>query len=166
MADAEPLLGHGFPPVFDAHSEILILGSFPSVISREEGFYYGNPRNRFWDVLSGVFDCPCPKDKEGRIQFCLTHNLALYDALERCRVKGSSDSSIKDCVYADLGPIFDSSPIRKVICNGKSAGRFYELGQKGRWPVPYDVLPSTSPANASSHLDDLIKVYKTSIFGL
>lgn len=165
MGDAKDDLKHGLPPVFDSHSRILILGSFPSVISREEGFYYGNPRNRFWGVLSAVFEEPCPEGKQGRIRFCLNHEIALFDTLESCCVKGSSDASIKGCVYADLSPIFASAPIEKVICNGKSAGRFYELGQKGKWGVPFEVLPSTSPANAAFDFDDLIKVYKTSIFG-
>ncbi len=163
MADAEKLLQHGFPPIFDKDSRILILGSFPSAISREEGFYYGNPRNRFWGVMSRVFDSPCPKDTQGRIRFCFEHHLALYDTLECCRVKGSSDASIKDCIYADLSPIFKAANIKKVLCNGKAAGRFYKLGQNGKWSVPFEVLPSTSPANATVSFDDLIKVYKAAI---
>ena len=164
MAAAEAHQTHGFGPVFDENSRILILGSFPSVVSRRADFYYANPRNRFWDVLGGVFGEPVPKDKAGRIAFCLHHKIALYDSLESCLISSSSDASIRSPQPSDLSPIFATAPIEKVLCNGKAAGRYYELYQEKNYSVPHMVLPSTSPANASFSLPRLIAFYKEAIF--
>lgn len=164
MEAAEEYQSHGFGPIYDGNSRVLILGSFPSVVSRRQDFYYANPRNRFWNVLGGVFGENVPLDKAGKIAFCLRHGIALYDSLEGCLIASSSDASIRSPRPSDLSPIFAKASIEKVLCNGKAAGHYYDLFQAMRYPVPRKVLPSTSPANASISLPQLIACYKEAIF--
>lgn len=145
---------HPFPPVCDERSRVLILGSFPSVASRQVGFYYGNPRNRFWAVLAAVSGESTPVSAEEKTGLLLRRGVALWDAAASCEINGSSDASIKNAVPNDLSPIFDNADIRAVICNGATAGKLVKkFGLAGGRPVI--VLPSTSPANASRSLESL-----------
>ncbi len=156
-------LKHEFPPVWDSKSEILILGSFPSVKSREQGFFYGHPRNRFWDVISAVLQCSRPESIEEKRQMLLAGHIAVWDVIESCRIQGSSDSSIRDVVANDLSEILSQAPIRMILANGRTAEKLY---QKYIFPVthrPVTAMPSTSPANAAWSLERLIDVYRSAI---
>ena len=159
------LIHHGFGPIWDAHSEILILGSFPSVKSREANFYYGHPQNRFWKVLAALYDLRIPESTEEKPSMLLAHHIALYDAIESCTITGSSDSSIKNVTVTDLAPILSGSKIGlNIFSNGAKS---YELYQKYQYPVTgiaSHKLPSTSPANAAWSLDRLIAEWRHVIF--
>ncbi|MCR4780765.1 MAG: DNA-deoxyinosine glycosylase [Ruminiclostridium sp.] len=147
---------HGFPPVYDENSRVLILGSLPSVKSREQQFYYGHPQNRFWKVMAAVVKDAVPATAEEKRSFLLRHGIALYDTVYECDIAGSSDSSIKNIVPTDLAPILSAAHISAIFTNGGTATRVYRryhLPVTGIEPVP---LPSTSPANASRSLDRLI----------
>ena len=120
---------HPIPPLYDKDSKILILGSFPSVKSREEAFFYGHPRNRFWKVLAAVLKEDEPETVEEKKEMLLRHGVAVYDVIEQCSIIGSSDSSIKDVIPANLGIIVEASQIRKVYTNGKTAGKLYRKYQ-------------------------------------
>lgn len=151
---------HPFPPVWDSRSRILILGSFPSVKSRQDGFYYANPRNRFWPMIERIFSVSLVST-EDRMSFLLSHHIALWDCIASCTIEGSSDSSIKDVAPNDIASILENSQIGKILTNGGMAHGVYQ-----RWIYPTtqveDVrLPSTSPANASSSLDRLVDEWKT-----
>lgn len=149
-----PIL-HPIPPVFDADSRILILGSFPSVRSREEGFFYGHPRNRFWAVLSRLLEEPLPATVEEKKAFLLRSRIALWDVIQSCTLTGSSDSSIRDVIPNDLSEIFSAADIRAVFVNGRTAEKLFRTWiapKTGTGCVP---LPSTSPANAAWDLDRL-----------
>ena len=154
-------IGHGFGPVFDAGSRVLILGSFPSVRSREVGFYYGHPQNRFWRVLGRILNDPVPDGTENRKAYLARHGVALWDAVISCEIVGSADAAIKDPEPADLSLILSTAPIRAIFCNGTLS---YSLLQKNR-TLPRDLLvfrlPSTSPANAAWSLDRLAKEWET-----
>ena len=137
----------GFEPVYDKNSEILILGSFPSVISREVGFYYGNRRNRFWSLLGKIFREEIGENVDSKKAFLLKHGIALWDIAESCDVKGSSDSEIKNVSVVDLDIILNVADIGLIICNGKKS---YEIFSKNYdLPIKSVCLPSTSPANVS-----------------
>ena len=157
------LASHGFPPLFDEHSTILILGSFPSVSSRESSFFYMHPRNRFWPVLAKVYQEETPIGVEERKSFCLRHELALYDAIESCAIHGSSDASISDVVPADLSPIYEETKIQKILLNGKTAERYFKLYQKDTHGLPIFTLPSTSAANAAWSLDRLAEAWRQAL---
>lgn len=136
----------GFEPVFDKNSRILILGSFPSVKSREVEFYYGNKQNRFWRIVCSYFGEDIPKGTEGKKQFLRRNNIALWDIVTECSIVGSSDSSIRDYKVADLDRVLSQSPIELIVLNG---GKAFEIFKR-YYPdctVPYIKLPSTSPAN-------------------
>lgn len=119
-------ISHGFGPVYNSESRILILGSFPSVKSREQAFFYGHPRNRFWKVLAAVLKEEEPQTVEEKKAMLFRRGVAVYDVIEQCSIIGSSDSSIKDVVPADLGKIVGESQIQKVYTNGKTAGKLYK----------------------------------------
>ena len=145
---------HTIKPFYHASSEVLILGSFPSIKSREAGFYYAHPQNRFWKVLSHVFDEEILDKKE----FLSKHKIALYDVCASCDIKGSSDASIKEVIPNDLTPIIDGSSIKAIILNGKTASRlFFKFFPDIN--IKTISLPSTSPANATYSLDKLIEEY-------
>ena len=141
-------LSHGFGPVIASDTEILVLGSFPSVRSREAAFFYMHPQNRFWKLLSDIlgadFLTASPEEKRALL---LRFQIGLYDVIETCTVKGSSDASIREVRPADLPGILRGTQVRKILLNGKTAGNLF-----GRlfpaFPVPSEILPSTSPANA------------------
>ena len=147
---------HEFEPVFDEHSKILILGTFPSVKSRENGFFYGHPQNRFWKVLAALTQEPVPVTIEEKKAFLLKTGIAVWDVIAKCEIVGSSDSSIKIVVPADLNRILEHSPVQTLFANG---GKAFELYQKYSYPVlKRDIirLPSTSPANAAFQPERLI----------
>lgn len=151
---------HPIAPVFDERSRILILGSFPSVKSREATFFYGHPQNRFWKVLSAVLDVKCPQTVDDKKWLLLSHRIALWDVIASCRIEGSSDSSIRDVVPTDLRPILDTAPIRAVFCNGQTAFRLYARYQQTQTGLCAIALASTSPANAAYGLDRLVENWK------
>lgn len=151
---------HGFGPVYDKESCILILGSFPSVKSREQAFYYGHPQNRFWKVIAALFEEPVPEGIPEKKALLLKHHIALWDVIAECDIAGSSDSSIKNVVPAELSVILDHAPIRTIYANGAKA---YDLYQKYTYPVTgRDIrkLPSTSPANAAFQMERLLEVWQ------
>ena len=151
---------HPIAPVFDAASKILILGSFPSVKSREAAFFYGHPQNRFWKVVSGVLGCDCPQTLAEKRSMLLAHHIALWDVIASCRIEGSSDSSIRDAQPTDLGAILNAAPIQAVFCNGQTAFRLYGRFQEARTGIPAMLLPSTSPANAAYSAERLMESWK------
>lgn len=151
---------HEFPPVYDARSEILILGSLPSVKSREQRFYYGHPQNRFWKVLALVTEQPTPETIEEKKAFLLRNRIAVWDVIARCDIVGSSDSSIKNVVPNDVRKLLNEAPVRRIYANG---GKAYELYRKYVYPVcgrEAVKLPSTSPANAAFSTERLYESWK------
>ena len=147
---------HPIPPVIDERSHTLILGSFPSMLSREAAFFYGHPQNRFWRVLSAVLGREVPTTVEEKRDLLLSEGIALWDVIGSCEIKGSADSSITDVVPNDLVPLLATAPIRRIFVNGKTAKRYYDLYQKKILGIDAVSLPSTSPANASYSLERLI----------
>ena len=151
---------HSIPPVYDETSRILILGSFPSVKSRETAFFYGHPQNRFWKVTAAVFRAPVPERIEEKRAFLLTHHIAVWDVVASCEIVGSSDSSIRAVEPNDLSDILAAAPVRRIFTNGAAAGRLYEKYLLPRTGIPATVLPSTSPANAAWSLERLIGAWR------
>ena len=147
---------HPIPPVYDEHSKILILGSFPSVKSREEGFFYGHPQNRFWKVTAAVLGADVPVTVNEKHAFLLRSRIALWDVIGSCDIDGSADSSIKNVCANDLSVILAASKVNTVFVNGKTAYRFYRRFSEKETGLPAVCLPSTSPANASWSIDRLI----------
>ena len=152
---------HPFKPIFDKNSKILILGSFPSVVSRKFGFYYANPQNRFWRVLAGILNTPLPESIDEKIKFLLTHRSAIYDAATSCDIKGSSDAKMTAVVPANLEPIFKTANITQIYANG---GKAHEICKKHLKTQILNAtgkeaakLPSTSPANANFSLERLVQ---------
>lgn len=139
-------LKRGFAPVYDGRSRLLILGSFPSVQSRQAEFYYGNPRNRFWRVLCGFFGEEPPPDTEAKRRFLLERGVALWDVVAECEIVASYDSTIKNYRVADISCVLDSAPIELIILNGGTALKIFERNFSD-CSVPHIGLPSTSPAN-------------------
>lgn len=151
---------HPFGPLYDKKSRVLVLGSLPSVKSREQQFFYGHPQNRYWPVLAAVFQEPVPKTIEEKKRLALKHHVAMWDTIYSCDIRGSSDSSIKNVVPTDLRKILEESEISHVICNGKTSGNYYHRYQEKQIEIPAIVLPSTSPANAAWNLERLIGEWK------
>ncbi len=153
-------LAHPIPPVCSRNPatppRVLILGSFPSVKSREAGFFYGHPQNRFWRVIAAVLRAPVPGTIDEKIALLTSHGIALWDVIASCTITGSSDSSIRDVVPNDLSPILASGTIRAVLTNGGTATRLYRQYQEPLWHLQPIALPSTSPANAAMSLDQLV----------
>ncbi len=143
------MLLHPIPPVYDRHSRVLILGSFPSVRSREEGFFYGHPQNRFWKVLTAVFSAPVPVSVPEKKAFLLSHGIALWDVIARCEITGSSDASVRNAEPTDLSVILQNASVRRVYCNGTLAYDLYRRYQLPLTGLEAVKLPSTSPANAA-----------------
>ncbi len=151
---------HPIPPVFDGHSRILILGSFPSVKSREEGFFYGHPRNRFWRVLARVTGEEAPGTVAEKKAFLLRQQIALWDVIHSCDITGSSDASIRNVQVNDLGLILDRGQIREIFVNGRTSERFYRKYAEPVTKRPAVCLPSTSPANAAWSEERLAEAWK------
>lgn len=154
------MIVHPIEPVFDKNSKILILGSFPSVRSREEGFFYGHKQNRFWKVVSAVFEEEVPKTIPQKKVFLLRNHIALWDVIHSCDITGSSDSSIKNVVANDLSIILEHSGIRKIFVNGKTAEKYYIKYSEKDTHIKAICLPSTSPANAAFSVDRLTEAWK------
>lgn len=153
-------VSHTFPPVYDNNSQILILGSFPSVKSREYGFYYGHKMNRFWKVMAYVFNNQVPETIEEKKKFLLSNRVALGDVIESCDIKGSSDSSIKNVIPADIKKLLNTVPIKRVYANGHTAFKLYKKYIYDDTKKEIELLPSTSPANAAWSFDKLKNEYK------
>ena len=136
----------GFLPVYDSESEILILGSFPSVKSREKQFYYGNERNRFWKLISEIYGDECGENTEDKIKFLKRHKIALWDIVMSCEIEGSKDEKITDYKVADIESLLKKSKIKRVLLNGKRAEEIY-LKNFSNLSVKIYPLPSTSPRN-------------------
>ena len=136
----------GFAPVFDKNSQTLILGSFPSVKSREIDFYYGHKQNRFWKTVCGVFKEEVPPTKEGKIDFLKRRKIALWDVITECEIIGSSDASVKNATVANLFDVFQKSNIKKILLNGTLAYTLF-LKYYADCGIPYYKMSSTSPAN-------------------
>ena len=151
---------HTFEPIFDKNSEILVLGSFPSVKSRENNFYYAHPQNRFWRVVASVYSCPVPKTVEEKKNMLLSNKIAVWDVIRSCEITGSADSTIKSVIPNDLSEILSVADIKKIYANGKTAQSLYNKYIKKNTGVDIISLPSTSPANASYSLEKLIKEWK------
>ena len=142
---------HTLEPIYDENSEVLILGSMPSVKSREIGFYYAHPQNRFFKVLAGVFEEEFPMTKEDKIQFLKKHHIALFDVLKSCEIDGSKDSSIQNIEVNDLTPILENSKITKIYTTGKKAYELYEQYCYPKTGIHAIYLPSTSMANSGNY---------------
>lgn len=151
---------HDIPPVFDGRSTVLILGSFPSVASREEGFFYAHPQNRFWKVLAALFSSPLPCTVQQKKTLLLTHGVALFDVIRRCEISGSADSSVKNVIPNDLSPVLSAAHIRRIFVNGKTAEKYYVKYIFPKTLIPCVCLPSTSAANASYSLQRLTEAWK------
>lgn len=157
---------HEIQPVFDSRSRVLLLGTMPSPASREQGFYYGHPQNRFWRVLAAIFDEPAPRTIEEKRDMLLHHHVALWDVLASCEIEGASDASIRDAQPNDLARIFDAADIRAVFATGTKAGELYRKLIEPTLGVPCTTLPSTSPANAKMKLADLVDAYGKALLPL
>ena len=162
MADAAHII-HPIPPLFDIKSETLILGSFPSVKSREAMFFYGHPQNRFWRLLALLFEEAVPQTVEEKKALVLAHRLALWDSIHSCTVTGSSDSSIKDVVPNDLSVILQNSRVSRIFCNGALSYRLYQQYIYPQTGIAAQKLPSTSPANAAFSIERLAEQWKVII---
>ena len=150
---------HELEPVFSEESRILILGSLPSPKSRETGFYYGHPKNRFWRVISTVFEEPLPETIEQKRELILRHRLALWDVIESCLIKGASDSSIKEPVANDIPKLLERTGISHIVTTGRKAQSLYMKLVYPRTGIEAICLPSTSPANCAVGEEELISCY-------
>ncbi len=153
------MIEHNIPPVFNNNSEILILGSFPSVKSREAAFFYGHPQNRFWRMLSVIYNAEPLKNTEEKKAFLLTHRIALWDVIASCDIDGSSDASIRNVQPNDISWILERAPIKRIIVNGKTAEKYYNKYLLPAVGKPAICLPSTSPANAGVSFDRLVRIW-------
>lgn len=154
------MINHPFPPVFNEESEIIILGSFPSVKSRENMFYYAHPQNRFWRVLAAVYGCAVPQSVEEKTELLLSNHVALWDVLASCEIRGSADSSIKSAVPNNLSIITSRCDIKRIYTNGQTSDRYYRRFSREITGRDAICLPSTSPANAAWTLERLIEAWK------
>ena len=154
------MIVHPIPPLYDENSKVLILGSFPSVKSREAMFFYGHPQNRFWKVVAGVFDEPVPANIPEKKAFILRNHLALWDTIHSCDIEGSSDASIKNVVPNDLHIILDNSMVSNIFVNGRTSEKDYKKYIEPKLGIEAVCLPSTSPANAAWTLDRLTEAWK------
>lgn len=154
-------IDHPLEPVFDASSRVLVLGTMPSPVSRETGFYYGHPRNRFWRVMAALWDEAIPQSPGQRRAFALDHGVALWDVLASCEIAGASDASIADPVPNDLSTITGIAPIGTVFTTGAKAAHLYAKLCSDQLPgIEHIALPSTSAANARMPLDELVRSYR------
>lgn len=160
VPEKDAVILHPLAPVFDENAEILILGSFPSVASREAGFYYGHPRNRFWQVISAVLGCACPDTVEEKRAMLLGAHIALWDVLASCEITGSADSSIRNAAANDVAHLLEQTKIRRIFVNGKTAQKYYDRCLRDALGTEAVCLPSTSPANAAWSTPRLIEAWR------
>ena len=151
---------HPIPPLFGENSHTLILGSFPSVKSREAMFFYGHPQNRFWSVLAMIYGVDKPETIEEKKKLILENNLALWDVIASCEITGSSDSSISDVTANDLDIIIKNSKIERIFVNGKTAEKYYNKYTYPKTGIKAICLPSTSPANAAWKVERRVESWK------
>lgn len=150
---------HEIEPIYDSNSRILVLGSFPSVKSREEGFFYGHPQNRFWKVIAAVFETERPVTIEDKKILLLSNRIAVWDVIYSCDITGSSDTSIRNVVANDLSTILDVAHIEKIFVNGKKAEELYKKYIYPNTKITAICLPSTSPANAAWSFNKLCEAW-------
>lgn len=150
---------HSIPPTYDEHSRVLVLGSMASPKSRETGYNYGHPQNRFWRVLARIADEPTPASNEDKRAFCLRHHIALWDVIAECDIEGASDSSIRNAAPNKLSLITKVAPIEAIFCTGAKAHALYRRLCERDVGMPAVRLPSTSPANAAFGMDRLVEAY-------
>ena len=153
-------LKHTFDPVFNTESKILILGSFPSVKSRENNFFYGHPQNRFWKVMAKVLEWEVPTTIEEKRKMLLENHVAVWDVIASCSILGSSDTSIKDVIVNDFSKILENSKVERIYVNGGKAYELYHKYAEKVTGIKAVKLPSTSPANAAWSLEKLTKTWK------
>ena len=153
----EMTVEHDFAPIYDENSRILILGTMPSVKSREQGFYYGHKQNRFWKVLANVTGDILPETIEEKKAMLLKNRIAIWDVLESCDIQGSSDSSIKNPVAADIPGLLKKTHIKKIYVNGTTAGKYYKKYILPLTGIEAVVLQSTSPLNCRYDLEKLME---------
>lgn len=157
--DGKQLALHTFDPIWNEQSEVLILGSFPSVKSREQNFYYGHKQNRFWKMLAEVTHSKLPKTIEEKRQLLLTNHIALWDVVHCCQITGSSDQSLRELTINDVGSLLAKSNIKTILGNGAKATMLYNTYLKNKTKKEIIQMPSTSPANAMCPLEKLIEAY-------
>ncbi len=150
------MIKHPIPPVYDSNSKILILGSFPSIKSREQTFFYAHPQNRFWKVLASLFQEPLPSSIEEKKSFLIRNHVAVWDVIGSCEIVGSLDSSIKEAKPNDIEPILKNSNIIRIFVNGKTAEKYYKKYIEQVVGIKAICLPSTSPANNAIKMEKLI----------
>lgn len=158
------MIVHPVEALFNENSKILILGTFPSVKSREAKFFYGHPQNRFWRVMARLCDAELPQTVEDKKKLILDNHFALWDVIHSCDVEGSADSSIKNVVPNDIGVILNNSEVSRIFVNGKKAESLYKKYLEKETGITAVCLPSTSPANASWSEDRLTEYWRSKIF--
>ena len=154
------MIVHPIPPLYDENSKVLVLGSFPSVKSREAQFFYGHPQNRFWKVMAQLFDEEIPQSIPEKRALLLRNHVAVWDVIHSCEIVGSSDSSIKNVTPNDLESICRHTHIERIFVNGKTAEKYYKRYIEPNIGIPAICLPSTSPANAAWSLERLVEAWK------
>ena len=155
---------HPFEPIYDKNSKILILGSFPSVKSREDDFYYAHPQNRFWKVLQKIYNNREKLEtKDQKTKFLLSNGIAIWDSIKKCDIENSADSTIKNAVPNDIKSILENSKIEKILCNGGTSFEVFKKYYKNDLGIKIDVLPSSSPANTRYSFDKLVCVWSEKI---
>lgn len=154
---------HPFEPVYSTESKILILGSFPSVKSREDNFYYAHPQNRFWRIMASILNVDVPRNINQKKDILLNGKIAIWDVLKSCKIEGSSDASIKEPIVNDISKVLDITNISCIFFNGNKAFNIYNKYLKSKLHIKCKVLPSTSPANAMWNFDRLLEVWKKEI---
>lgn len=160
MKNITETVSHTFPPVYDGESRVLILGTMPSPKSREQGFYYGHPRNRFWKVLSELLEEELPDTIEEKKDMVLRHHLAVWDVLASCDIRGADDGSIRNPVPNDMNVVLQAAPIQAVFATGGKAAQLYRRYCEKECGMPVIQLPSTSPANCGTKYEDIRDAYR------
>ncbi len=155
LSETYQSLSHTFAPVYDEYSKILILGTFPSVKSREQNFYYGHPQNRFWKIIAAITESEVPETIEEKKKLLLANHIAIWDVIKNCDIIGSSDSSIKNVAANDIAGLLKKTSIKTIVANGATAERLYNTYALSQTGVPIIKMPSTSPANAAWSLERL-----------
>ena len=154
------MIFHPIKPIYNSQSKVLILGSFPSVKSREQGFFYGHPQNRFWKVLAKLKNEKIPDSINEKKDFLIKNQIAVWDVLASCEIEGSADSTIKNAKPNNLNVILQNSEVKRIFVNGKAAKKYYDKYIKNQIKIDATLLPSTSPANASFGLDKLVEEWR------